>query len=440
MPIIDQVADALQDVFGEVAQRLARDTRFVQRASKLGGAHFVQTLVFTYLANPDATLEELSQTAAALNVDITPAGLTQRFTAEAATFLQEVLAAAVTRTLATDPLAIPLLERFAAVYLEDSTSIVLPDALRDCWAGCGNATGQGQAALKLNLRLDLCSGHLASLTLHDGRMHDIEASAPLSAVATGARYLVDLGYFGLDRFQELSAHGAFFVSRLKASTQVYGPDGRRVWDLARHLARQGTQVDLPVTLGETHRLPVRLLAVRVPQAVADQRRRKLREEARNKGRQVSARRLALAAWVIVITNAPAAVLALEAALVLGRVRWQIELRFKLWKSHGQIDASRSTNPWRILCDVYAKLLAMLVQHWVTLIDLWGYPDRSLVKAAQTVQKYALQLATGLWSHERTVESLAIIVRCLTAGCRMNRRKKQPSTYQLLLAVTETAFA
>src|ERR687886_2318950 len=107
MPIIEQVADALQDVFGSVAQDLARATKFVQRASKLGGAHFVQTLVFTYLANPDATLEELSQTAAALGVAITPAGLTQRFTAEAATFLQAVLAAAVTRTRAADPLAIP---------------------------------------------------------------------------------------------------------------------------------------------------------------------------------------------------------------------------------------------------------------------------------------------------------------------------------------------
>ncbi len=47
MPIIDQVADALQDVFGSVAQDLAHTTRFVQRESKLGGAHVVQTLVFT---------------------------------------------------------------------------------------------------------------------------------------------------------------------------------------------------------------------------------------------------------------------------------------------------------------------------------------------------------------------------------------------------------
>ena len=118
-------------------------------------------------------MEELSQTAAALNVEITPAGLTQRFTAEAATFLQEVVAAPVTRTLAADPLAIPLLERFAGVYLEDSTSIALPDALSDLWAGCGNATGQGRAALKINLRLDRCTGLLTSLTLHDGRAHAI---------------------------------------------------------------------------------------------------------------------------------------------------------------------------------------------------------------------------------------------------------------------------
>jgi hypothetical protein len=127
-------------------------------------------------------------------------------------------------------------------------------------------------------------------------------------------------------------------------------------------------------------------------------------------------------------------------LVLGRVRWQIELLFKLWKSHGQIDESRSANPWRVVCDVYAKLLAMLVQHWAALIDLWGYPDRSLVKAAKTVAKYALQLVTGVWHRARTLETLETISRCLSAGCRMNRRKQHPNTYQLLLAITEDAFA
>ena len=82
---------------------------------------------------------------------------------------------------------------------------------------------------------------------------------------------------------------------------------------------------------------------------------------------------------------------------------------------------------------------MIVQHWAWLLSLWGYPDRSLAKAVKTVQKYALQLVSGLWSQEYTRETLTIMSRCLTQGCRMNRRRKQPNTYQLLLAVTEPAF-
>ena len=87
--------------------------------------------------------------------------------------------------------------------------------------------------------------------------------------------------------------------------------------------------------------------MRVPQDVADTRRRCLRAAARAKGRQVSATRLALAAWTIFVTNVPVERLTLREALVLGRMRWQIELLFKLWKSHGRVDESRSTKPWRI---------------------------------------------------------------------------------------------
>lgn len=440
MPMIEQVAAALQDVLSTLAQELGRDTQFVQRESKLGGGHFVQTLVFTYLAKPEATLAELSQTAAALGVEITPEGLTQRFTPAAAHLLQAVLAAGVQRILAADPLAIPILERFAGVYLEDSTVITLPDALQTLWPGCGNATDQGRAALKINLRLDLCTGLLVNLTLHAGRIHDSRAAQLLDPLAAGALYLADLGYFSLDRLRQIDQQAAYFLMRLQAQTTVFTADGQRWDDVTALLETQGAQVDLPVTLGVTQRLPARLLAVRVPQEVADQRRRKLRAEARRKGQSVRARRLALAAWTIFVTNAPPEVLPLTAAVVVARARWQIELLFKLWKSHGRIDESRSTKPWRVLCDVYAKLLAMILQHWVALISLWGYPDRSLVKAAQTVQKYALQLATGLWSQARTRETLAIIARCLTAGCRMNRRKQHPNTYQLLLAVTDPALA
>ena len=123
-----------------------------------------------------------------------------------------------------------------------------------------------------------------------------------------------------------------------------------------------------MTLGIDQRVPARLLAVRVPQDVAAARRRRLRAAAQKKGRQVSAVRLALAAWTVLVTNVPAARLTLREALVLARVRWQIELLFKLWKSHGRVDESRSTKPWRILCGVRqlrrcSSTLGVLVSCW-----------------------------------------------------------------------------
>ncbi len=436
MPIIEDVAVAMHVVLNSVAHDLGRATGFVQRDSKLTGASFVQTMVFTYLADPNASLADLTQTAAAVGVDITPAGLTQRCTEAAATLLHRVLAAAIQRVLVADPLAIPILERFAGVYLEDSTVVTLPDALRDLWPGCGNGTDHGTAALKVNLRVDLATGVLADLRLHAGRVHDSKAAQALDTLAAGALYLADLGYFSLERLRQIADQDAFFLLRLQAQTTVFDAAGRRWDDVVALLAMQDAHVDLPVTLGVTQRLPARLVAVRVPQEVADQRRRKLRAEARRKGHAVSARRLALAGWTIFVTNAPVDLLPLAAVVVVARARWQIELLFKLWKSHGRIDESRSTRPWRVVCDVYAKLLAMILQHWMALMSLWGYPDRSLVKAAKTVQKYALQLASYVWHYPRTLETLETIARCLLAGCRMDRRKKHPNTYQLLLAVTE----
>lgn len=249
-----------------------------------------------------------------------------------------------------------------------------------------------------------------------------------------------MGYFSLARLQQSRAQQGYFLSRLHVQTTVFTADGTRWVDLAALLEQAGPTVDLPVTLGVRERMPARLLAVRVPQEVADERRRKLRTAAREKGQAVSAGRLVLAAWTIFVTNAPADVLPLEAALVLARARWQIELLFKLWKSQGRIDKSRSRKPWRVVCDVYTKLLAMIVQHWICLTSLWGYPDRSLPKAARTIQKYALPLVTGLWSHGRTIDMLTELARCLPRGCRMNRRKRQPNTYQLLLEATEHALA
>ena len=80
---------------------------------------------------------------------------------------------------------------------------------------------------------------------------------------------------------------------------------------------------------------------------------------------------------------------------------------------------------------------MVIQHWVLLTSCWGCPDRSLVKASQTVRSYALLLATALAGLVQMQMQMVLeqMGRCVAAGCRMNPRKQHPTTSQLLLAAS-----
>jgi hypothetical protein len=212
-------------------------------------------------------------------------------------------------------------------------------------------------------------------------------------------------------------------------------------DLLRLLATATRdEFDLPIQLSREHRWACRLVAVRVPGAVARARRRKARRQARREGRTLSAEQLTLLNWTIVVTNVPATRLSIAELLVVLRIRWQIELLFKLWKSQGRVDKSRSHKPYRILCEVYAKLLALLIQHWILLTCGWQYPNRSLVKAGQTIRRHALAIGEALASLERVVEVLATIARCLAKGARLNPRQQAPNDYQLLNACPEQVLA
>ena len=186
-----------------------------------------------------------------------------------------------------------------------------------------------------------------------------------------------------------------------------------------------------MTVGRKQRLRCRLLALRVPEAVAAKRRSRLRKQAAKHGRPASAEGLALCGWTVFICNVPERLLSLTEAWVLYRVRWQIELLFKLWKSHGGIDESRSGQAQRVLCEVYAKLLAMVVQHWLLLLGGGGFSERSQRKAARQVRRLALRVAAALGRRRELRRVLRVLAGVLRRCGRVNRRRKRPSTYQTL---------
>ncbi|MDQ2787332.1 MAG: IS4 family transposase [Chloroflexota bacterium] len=433
MTSIADLVPALQTLLTTTADQAGRDSGLIQRVRVFTGATFVQMLVFGWLGTPDATLEHLAQTAATLGVRITGQGIADRFSPQSADCLAHVLAAAIQQTITATPTDLAVLNRFAGVVVIDGSVIGLPAALAVQFPGGANQMSS-HAALKIGVGVDLLTGRLDGPHLMAARPHDRLLPIQDAPLAPGVLRLADLGFFDLSVLATLSAQHGYWLTRVQVGTVVLDPTGQRHDLLTLLRQRCKRTLDLPILLGVRERLPCRLLAERVPKAVANERRQRLRDAARQRGQTVSARKLTLADWTIRVTNVPAERLSVAEAMVVGRVRWQIELLFKLWKRDGKIDEWRSTKPWRILTEVYAKLLAMVIQHWIVVVTSWQYPQRSMVKGAQTVRAHACYLACVFADADQLATAFASIERCLVAGGRINKRRKRPNTCQLLQAV------
>jgi DDE family transposase len=132
-----------------------------------------------------------------------------------------------------------------------------------------------------------------------------------------------------------------------------------------------------------------------------------------------------------VTNVPPAVLTVEEVLALARARWQIECLFKQWKSDGGLARVRSDKPWRVVGEVFGKLIAQVVQHAVLVQCVWHRANRSLRKAAKAVRRHAGQVIAALRDREALVQALQDIAQSLTKAAKVDRRRKHPSAFQVL---------
>ena len=432
MATITQVAEIFQKVFGEQIEMLARESGFIKRQVTVTGSGFAQALVMAFQSKRSASYSEISQSASSLGMPMSAQGMEQRLTENSAQFMKSVLELAVKEKVnGIAQCAFPVFEKFKGVHLRDSSTIGLPATLKEIWKGSGNASGES-AALKIQVSWEYSQGALDGIFLQDGFCQDKTSPYQTMELPAGALHIGDLGYFSLEKLAGDSEKGVFWITRWKFKTTIQD-ETDQLLDLAEFLFTQTqSQLDLPVQVGAKQQLSCRLLASRVPQEIADQRRQRIKENYRKNGRQPSEKLLRLAEWTIVLTNVPATRLSLKEALLLLKVRWQIEILFKLWKEYLSIDEWNSQNPWRILTEIYAKLLTALLFHWTTLFDFWSYPDRSLFKAVMLFQKYITILLFNLDNMNGLIATLQRLSDCYTKSCRIGKHTNRTCTYQMLL--------
>jgi Transposase DDE domain len=444
----------LQTLLIQDADRLAKETGFVQRQSPITGAAFAQTLVFGFLNEPAASYTDLQQTLGLQGVQVTYQAIAKRMKPQAATFLQRLCESLVAMALCGEPTHLPVFERFNGIYLQDGTVIGLPDELEAQWPGAGGRTDKGgKAGLQVQLRLELTDGHVQGPWVAAARQSERAKTSPAQTtpLPKGALYITDAGLLTLPQMSERSEQGVFFLTAATLRPKYRDAQGRW-WDLPALLAHRGVRViDEPVVVGLREQVPCRLIAIPLPPAKSEKPsgqaarckgsrhdvqvgRKKARKRKVRRLKSTGAKRRAVKDWLILLTNVPADRLSAEEARELMRARWQIELIWKLWKQWGQLDVWRSEKPMRILCEVWAKLIGLIIQHWLTIVGCWSDLHRSLVKASHLVKKVApciLLTMQGPLTLSGLLERSCQTMR----GCRLNPRRKRPNTSQRLLALS-----
>ena len=89
------------------------------------------------------------------------------------------------------------------------------------------------------------------------------------------------------------------------------------------------------------------------------------------------------------------------------------------------------------CEVYAKLLALLSEHWLMLVSCWSEARSSATRLLRTIRKHAQKQVEVLASSAHEIERvLQELVRQLQATRPMTRRKTHPNAFDALFLLTE----
>lgn len=323
-------------------------------------------------------------------VAITKQGIDDNFTAESTEFVRTLVEQQLQSQLCK---ILPLenFRHFTSVKIKDSTRFQVPDNLKDKYPGYGG--GASEAGVHVQFEFDLLSGKVADVHVtHALQQDSTDALETVEMIEPGSLLLRDLGYFNMDVLEKIGKRQAYFISRLKPKVKIYEykeggylpMDVEKIHRQMKHgrLAYQ----ELNVYIGEEKKLPVRLIIELVAEKVINTRLAKAHKEAKKKKRQVSELYKAYMSLNLFVSNVPCQWLTTPQIHSIYRLRWQIELRFKVWKSYYHIHANKKMKLHRFETYLYATLLFILI-NWEIVTNLLSILQEQTGKMLSVLKCY-----------------------------------------------------
>jgi len=385
---------------------------------------------------------------AAIETPISRVALHYRFSSAAAAFLFKCLQFVLQQKLnRIGQIDTKLLRPFGRVLLVDSSSWDVNEKLHAVLPGSGG--GASSANCKLQTVYDYKRGELQFLDVTAGTVPDNRYTDQLpSMLQSDDLLLFDQGYFKLRTLAAIDAKDAFFLTRFLVCTVVKDPITEARIDLPKLLRQlEGNACELDVLIGATKASKVvcRLIALRVDEEIANERRRRMKKNAKKKGRTVSKYQLQMCDWTLLITNVPHQLLPLEMARLLYTVRWQIELLFKQLKSILKVHQSDTGREDRLRCELYGRLIGAVLIHRIHAKEtnrLWNTKRRevSMDKLYKRIQERAFTLLCLLLASVRAaVGYLRKQIKRIIPNCLKERQRSRMTTLEGLDAQFDQAI-
>jgi Transposase DDE domain len=343
---------------------LAKKVGFCKRKSKLSSLLFMKMLIFDHLLCDQPSLQQhgfslYNESGKRLSKQ----GIDKRFNKSSVALIQSVFESYVASQLKTDQLPSSLRDRYTSIRIMDSTEFKLPASASESFPGfSGDGT---KACAQIQFEFDILSGKINHLSIESALVADSTyASNRIHTLKENELVLRDLGYYTLRSYKEIESCNAYYISRLKSQLNIYERRGislKRVThrSLIKRLRQSGkSYLDMPVCIGGEGNHSVRLIANLVDERSIAHRlqNKKRRKSTLNQSDKLSSQ------LNLFVTNIPPCHCTADDLYQLYKVRWQIELMFKTWKSVLKIDQIRKMKTDRLKCYLYSKLL-WIVLSW-----------------------------------------------------------------------------
>lgn len=257
---------------------------------------------------------------------------------------------------------------FKNVFVQDATHLSLPRCLAAIFPGSHSRYG-ASATAKIQAVFNMKTGRFTDFLLQSFRDTDQKDSPRLlPKVQKGDLIIRDLGYFVLSVFEQIKDKGGFFLTRFRYGVTLIAEETEQPVDLVKLIRKQKGSIDMNVKMGKKQKVACRLVGIKVPEKVANERRRKAKAD-RNKKAKHSKEYLLLLGYTFYVTNVDKQTWSANDIEKAYRGRWYIEILFKGWKSHLRFNSTipaRYINQTRVEFLIYTNLLL------ITLLVLPAY--------------------------------------------------------------------